>query len=89
MATILKFPWFIQRFIRRYKATKFSLHYSIKYFKNNNCLSSIYFEFFSILCVLLGRTSRETCNIVFKCPNITKGNSNVHFIFGRSVRDVS
>ena len=48
----------------------FSLHYSIKYFKNNNSFPSI---FFFQLMRLLGKISREMFNIPFKCRTLQRG----------------
>ena len=44
-----KVPVEVSLFYWRYKALNFSLHYNIKYFKNNNCFPSILNLFFFLL----------------------------------------
>ena len=75
----------------RYKAMNFSLHYTIKYFKSNNCLQIFCFVFlfvclFVVVVVFFffGKISREIFKIPFKCRTLQNKNSNVHFILGNT-----
>ena len=62
----------------------FSLHCSIKLFKNNNCLpSKLNFFFFSVNASFLERFP-EKCSTFNSMSDITKRNSNVHFTLGNT-----
>ena len=79
---ILEFPAVeISLVYWRYKAMNFSLHYSIKYFKNNNCfLSILNLFFFSVNAKDFQRNVQHSIQMSF----ITKRNSNVHIILGNT-----
>ena len=63
----------------------FSLHYSIKYFKNNNCFPSIFLNlFFFLLMCLFWKNFQRNVQHSIHMSVITKRNSNVHFIFGNT-----
>ena len=62
----------------------FSLHYSIKYFKNNNCFPSILnLFFFSSMCLFRKDFQRNVQHSIHML-GITKRNLNVHFILGNT-----
>ena len=70
---VSKFPNRVSLFYWRYKALNFSLHYNIKYFKNNNCFPSILnLLFFCCKCVFFGKISREMFNIPFPCRTVQR-----------------
>ena len=62
----------------------FSLHYSIKYFKNNNCFPSILNLFFSLFIRLLQKDFQRRVQHSIHLSDITKRNSNVRFIPGNT-----
>ena len=62
----------------------FSLHYSIKYFKNNNCFPSILIFFFFQLMRLFRKDFQRNVQHSIQMSDITKRNSNVHFILGNT-----
>ena len=61
----------------------FSLHYSIKYFKNNNCFPSVVNLFF-LLMRLFGKDFQRNVQHSIHMLDITKRNLNVHFILGNT-----
>ena len=68
----------------RYKALNFSLHYKIKYFKDNNCFPSILnLFFFSVNASFSERFQRNVQHSIHM-SDISKRNSNVHFILGNT-----
>ena len=67
----------------RYKALNFSLHCSIKYFKNNNCFPSILNLFF-LLIILFWKNFLWDVQDSIHISDITKRNSNIHFILGNT-----
>ena len=68
----------------RYKAMNFSLHCSIKYFKNNNCSPSILNLFFFLLMRLFRRDFQRNVQHSIHTADIAKRNSNIHFILGNT-----
>ena len=67
----------------RYKAMNFSLHCSIKYFKNNKCSPSILNLFF-LLVRLFRRDFQRNVQHSIHTGDIAKRNSNIHFILGNT-----
>ena len=62
----------------------FSLHYSIKYFKNNNyCFPSILNLFFLLMCLFRKDFQRNVQHSIHM-SDITRRNLNVHFILGNT-----
>ena len=61
----------------------FSLHYSIKYFKNNNCFPSI-LNFFKLMRLFFGKDFLRNLQDSTQMLEITKRNLNVLFIFGNT-----
>ena len=66
-----------------YKAMNLSWHYSIKYFKNNNCFPSILNLFFLLMCLFWKDFQRNVQHSIHM-SDITKRNLNVHFILGNT-----
>ena len=68
-----------------YKAMNFSLHCSMKYFKNtcNNCFPSISNLFFLLMRHFWKDFQRNVQHFIHM-PDITKRNPNVHFILGNT-----
>ena len=63
----------------------FSLHYSIKYFKNNNSFPSILnLFFFGVLMRLFRKDFQRNVQHSIHMWDITKRNLNVHFILGNT-----
>ena len=62
----------------------FSLHGKIEYFKNNNCFPSILNLFFQLMRLFRNDFQRNVQHSIHT-SDITKRNSNVHFILGNTV----
>ena len=80
---IFRVPVKIYLFYWLYKAINYFLHYSIKYFKHNNCFSSI-LNFFCQLMRLFWKDFWRNDQDSIQMLDITKKNSNVHFILGNT-----